>query len=86
MNINFVLFQRLIENRNVYPSLENYGYIQLESNYLEKNNKKNIRSRGDRRKQAKVNDITQNFQNQNRFVQKNYRYAPCYGDIIICPV
>lgn len=70
MNINFVLFQRLIENRNVYPSLENYGYIQLESNYLEKNNKKNIRSRGDRRKQAKVNDITQNFQNQNRFVQK----------------
>lgn len=86
MNINYVLFQRLIENRNVYPSLENYGYIQLESNYLEKNNKKNIKSIGDKIRQAKVNDITQNFQNQNRFVQNNYRYAPCYSDIIICPV
>ena len=58
----------------------------MESNYLEKNNKKNIRSRGDKIKQAKVNDITQNIQNQNRFVQNNYRYAPYYGDIIICPV
>ena len=72
MNINFVLFQRLIENRNVYPSLENYGYIQLESNYLEKNNKKNIRSRGDRRKQAKVNDITQKIGSCKRTIDMHH--------------